>query len=189
MAVEENPTQVMRPATLAHIFLRTAKFEEMVKWWKTILGAEARFESKRIAFLCFDEEHHRIAIAAIPGTGEKVRSSAGLEHVAFTFNSLEDLTTSYKQRKALGITPSWCVHHGITISIYYSDPDGNMVETQVDCFEDVDEATGFMESEAFVKNPVGVEFDPEELVRRVDSGEAKESIYVRPEGEIARQKH
>lgn len=80
------------------------------------------------------------------------------------------------------------MHHGITISIYYSDPDGNMVETQVDCFEDVEEATRFMESEAFVRNPVGVEFDPEELCGRVKSGEGKERIFVRPEGEIARQK-
>lgn len=182
-------SQVLRPATLAHIFLRTNKFQEMVKWWKTILGAEARFESSRISFLCFDEEHHRIAICAMPGTSDKVRSSAGLEHVAFTFHNLEDLTTAYTQRKVLGILPSWCVHHGITISIYYTDPDGNQVETQVDCFENNGKATAFMESDAFRRNPVGVEFDPEELVRRVRSGELHSSIFVRPEGPIAKHPH
>jgi len=64
-----------------------------------------------------------------------------------------------------------------------------MVETQIDCFEDNDEATAFMESEAFVRNPAGVEFDPEELCRRVEVGEPKSEIVFRPEGEIARQKH
>jgi catechol-2,3-dioxygenase len=185
----DSQSQVLRPAALAHIFLRTNKFQEMVDWWKTILGADARFESSRISFLCFDDEHHRIAICAIPGTGDKVRSGAGLEHVAFTFRNLDDLTTAYTQRKALGIMPSWCVHHGITISIYYTDPDGNQVETQVDCFEDNDKATAFMESEDFKTNPVGVEFDPEELLRRVRSGEPHSSIFVRPQGLIARQSH
>lgn len=187
MTTEPNKAEVLRPATLAHIFLRTNKFDAMVKWWKLVLGAESRFETGRIAFLCFDEEHHRIAICAIPGTGDKVPTSAGLEHVAFTFKSLEHLTTAYRQRKELGINPSWCVHHGITISIYYKDPDGNQLETQVDCFDDNDEATAFMESEEFKKNPVGVEFDPEELLERVQSGEDKASIYIRPNGPIARQ--
>lgn len=186
VSLDASKPAVLRPATLAHIFLRTNRFKEMVAWWKTVLGAEARFESARIAFLCFDEEHHRIAICAIPGTGDKIKTSSGLEHVAFTFHTLEDLTLAYEQRKAVGILPSWCVHHGITISIYYDDPDGNQVETQVDCFQNNDEATEFMESEDFKKNPVGVEFDPEELVTRVKSGESHSSIFIRPDGPIAK---
>lgn len=40
---------------------------------------------------------------------DKDMESAGLAHIAFTFDSLKDLCTAYKQRKALGIEPGWCV--------------------------------------------------------------------------------
>lgn len=148
-------------------------------WYKTVLGAEARFETERIAFLCFDEEHHRVAICALPGTGDKVKTSAGLDHMAFGFDTLDDLALAYQQRKDVGIMPSWCVNHGITTSIYYTDPDGNQIETQVDTFEDNDEATAYMLSAEFKANPVGTEFDPEELVRRLKSGEDHASIKKR----------
>ncbi|KAH9204671.1 Glyoxalase/Bleomycin resistance protein/Dihydroxybiphenyl dioxygenase [Leptodontidium sp. 2 PMI_412] len=172
---------VMRPSTLAHVFLKTNKYEEMVAYYKKFLGAEARFETSKICFICFDHEHHRIAISAIPGTREKVPSSAGLEHIAFGFNSLQDLALAYRQRKKMGMEPSWCVNHGITISIYYSDPDGNHLETQFDVYEDVDKATEFMKSKEFAANPVGVEFDPEDIVRRLQAGEDPATIMKRDE--------
>ena len=43
-----------------------------------------------------------------------------------------------------GISPYWCIHHGITVSMYYGDPDGNQMEFQVDCFAENDEANAFM---------------------------------------------
>ncbi|KAH6972731.1 Glyoxalase/Bleomycin resistance protein/Dihydroxybiphenyl dioxygenase [Ilyonectria sp. MPI-CAGE-AT-0026] len=176
---EPNLGTVLRPNSFAHVFLRTNRFQEMVAWYKTVLGAEARFESERIAFLCFDEEHHRVAICALPGTGDKIKTSAGLEHMAFGFSTLDDLALAYQQRKDVGIMPSWCVNHGITTSIYYTDPDGNQIETQVDTFEDNDEATAYMSSPEFKANPVGTEFDPEDLVRRLKSGENHASIKKR----------
>ena len=51
------------------------------------------------------------------------------------------------------------------MSIYYEDPDGNQIETQVDSFEDPEEATKFMVSKEFAENPIGAGFDPEEYVR------------------------
>lgn len=37
-------------------------------------------------------------------------------------------------------------NHGPTTSLYYRDPDGNQIETQVDNFETAEEATAFMNS-------------------------------------------
>jgi hypothetical protein len=33
--------------------------------------------------MTYDEEHHRIAFAAVPGLVEKLKNSAGLDHLAF----------------------------------------------------------------------------------------------------------
>ncbi|KAJ5174148.1 Glyoxalase/Bleomycin resistance protein/Dihydroxybiphenyl dioxygenase [Penicillium canariense] len=172
---------VKRPSSLAHVFLRTNKFQEMVDFYKKFTGGEARFESSKISFICFDEEHHRIAVAAIPGTTDKMQTSAGLEHIAFSYPTLEDLALAYRQRKQLGMTPTWSVNHGITTSIYYEDPDGNRLETQVDNFDDNDIATEFMMSPEFRTNPIGTDFDPEDLVKRLQSGESEASIKKREE--------
>jgi hypothetical protein len=64
--------------------------------------------------------------------------------------------------------------------MYYSDPDGNRLETQVENFETMKEANAYIESAAFQENPLGTDFDPEELVRRVRSGEGEDSIKARP---------
>lgn len=172
---------VKRPSSFAHVFLKTNKFKAMVDFYTKLLDAEARFQSERISFMCFDEEHHRIAIAAVPHTTDKVRTSAGLEHIAFGFDTVEDLLIAYRQRKANGLSPMWCVNHGITLSIYYEDPDGNRLETQVDAYDSVDAATEFMMSREFKNNPIGVDFDPEDLIRRLQAGESAASIMKRDE--------
>lgn len=63
--------------------------------------------------------------------------------------------------------------------MYYKDPDGNMLEIQVENFDTTDEATAFMAGPHFAENPIGTDFDPVEFVRRVESGEPHEQIKKR----------
>ena len=77
--------------------------------------------------------------------------------------------------------PYWTVNHGPTISMYYRDPDGNSLETQVDAFETKEGANELMMSNAFFVNPIGVDLDPEEMIKRIESGEAFESLRKRPD--------
>lgn len=65
--------------------------------------------------------------------------------------------------------------------MYYADPDGNQVEVQVDNFASVDEANAYMVSPAFSENPIGVDYDPEEFVRKVRAGFAEDEIKSRPD--------
>ncbi|MCJ1376670.1 hypothetical protein MMC20_007915 [Loxospora ochrophaea] len=177
-----KPTsKVLSPIKLAHVVLRTsdANFTTMVEFYKTFLGATVQFKNPRASFLTYDDEHHRIAIISFGNLPTSPVTAAGLEHIAFTFSDLNDLTTAYEQRKAHGIVPVWCVNHGPTTSMYYSDPDGNRLETQVDNFETVEGANEFIGSEAFQRNPVGADFDPEELLKRVRSGEAEAELKER----------
>ncbi|CAG9947760.1 unnamed protein product [Clonostachys rosea f. rosea IK726] len=169
----QQDSKVLSPRALAHVVLRTSNFKPMVAFYKTFLGAHATFENEFLSFLTYDEEHHRIAIGNVPGTSEKVPTSAGLEHLAFSFNNLQDLLSAYTQRKARGILPIWSVNHGPTTSIYYQDPDGNQIETQVDNFDTVEEANQFMASSEYAENPIGVDFDPENLIEQLRAGDEK----------------
>ncbi|RHZ52054.1 hypothetical protein CDV55_102860 [Aspergillus turcosus] len=162
--------KVMSPASLAHVVLRTNNLQPMVDFYTTFLGGKVVHGNEVISFITYDHEHHRIALVEIPSTGPKVPKSCGLEHIAFTYNNLTDLLTSYRQRKARNIAPVWCVNHGPSTSIYYKDPDGNMLETQVDNFDTVEETTAFMMSPFFAENPMGTDFDPEEMIQALRNG-------------------
>ncbi|KAL1637490.1 hypothetical protein SLS56_000628 [Neofusicoccum ribis] len=186
MASNGGEKCVLSPIRLCHIVLRTTpeRFKPMVDWWKKALGARAVWENEIICFMTYDDEHHRIAITGRPGTKPRVGDAitgSGLAHVAFAYDTLEDLTKAYRQRKDIGVLPSWCVNHGPTTSIYYADPDGNEMETQVDNFDTSDATTEYMNTPAFFENPMGVDFDPEVLIKRLESGESAASIKRRPD--------
>ena len=100
--------------------------------------------------------------------------------MAFTYDTLEDLLLAYRQRLTKGLKPIWCVNHGPTMSMYYRDPDGNTNEMQVDSL-DVHGTTAFLEGPEFAENPIGVDYDPEELIKRLENGEAFESMVKRPQ--------
>lgn len=187
MSASVNPdfdapsTKVLSPASLAHVVLRTSNLQKMVEFYINFLGGTVTYGNDMISFITYDEEHHRIALLGIPGTSPKNPSTCGLEHIAFSFKTLSDLLLSYRHRKQRGINPVWCVNHGPTSSIYYKDPDGNMLETQVDNFDTVEEATAFMMSDEFAENPIGTDFDAEEMIGKLRAGAEERVLKKRVE--------
>lgn len=177
---EDPGKEVIKPAKLAHCVLRTNNFDKMREFYKVFLGAHAVFENDTLSFMTYDEEHHRIALINMPDIENKHRQSSGLEHIAFTFDSLHDLVLAYLQRKENGILPFWPINHGLTTSVYYKDPDGNILETQVDNFATEEESMAFMHSEAYRINPIGVDFEIADLIARLKAGEDEAQIKKRP---------
>ena len=73
-------------------------------------------------------------------------------------------------RKA-GVEPAFCLDHGLTISLYYKDPEGNFVELQSDNFGDWAKSAEFMRTSAdFATNPIGTFFDPARVYEKMKSG-------------------
>jgi len=167
------------PMKLAHVVRRTARFEEMVAWYETVLAARVAHSDGVLAFLTYDDEHHRIAIARIPGLEDMPQTAAGTDHIAFTHADLGDLLNTYARLKGEGIEPYWCLNHGPTTSMYYKDPDANRVELQIDNF-DTAETNRWMASGEFAENPIGVIFEPDELLERYRAGEPLATLLRRP---------
>jgi catechol-2,3-dioxygenase len=172
--------RVLPPTKLAHVVLRSNNVESMTDFYEKFLGARIAQKGPMGAFLTYDEEHHRIAIINMPHLGPKNGSSNGLEHIAFTYDSLRDLVTAYKQRLELGIKPIWTVNHGPTMSFYYQDPDGNKLEQQVDAMTPK-EADAFMVTPEFTANPLGVDVKPEDLIARLEAGDDEKVLLKRPD--------
>ena len=175
------------PSKLAHVVYMTRRYDEMIKWYQTVFEAKVQYQNPALAFLTYDDEHHRFAIANMSvfspnGVETDASNRIGVNHVGYTYANLGDLLDTYDRLKQLGITPYWRVHHGLTLSVYYRDPDGNRMEFQVDCCANAEEAHAYMHSEAFAANPVGVEIDPDALLAQYRSGVPIETLLVQPEG-------
>jgi catechol 2,3-dioxygenase-like lactoylglutathione lyase family enzyme len=169
-----EPKAVVSPAFLAHIVLVSTRLPEMKQWYRDVLDAQFMFESEKMVFLTFNEDHHQVAIfhhdkiRADKGVDPEV---CGLHHVAFTFANLADLVHTYKRLKGIGITPMRSINHGTTLSNYYLDPDNNRIELQCDTFPSREELNKYLASRAFNRNPIGVLLNFEEVVERFERGD------------------
>jgi catechol 2,3-dioxygenase-like lactoylglutathione lyase family enzyme len=175
---------MVKPVKFAHVVYMTRRYEEMIAWYCEVFEATVVYSNPALAFLTYDDEHHRFAFANLDamkpdGDGVDDRGEIGVNHVAYTYASAGDLLDTYARLKSAGIVPYWPIHHGTTLSLYYRDPDGNRMEFQVDCGSAA-QANQFMASEAFAANPVGVVIDPEALLERRRAGASEDELVRMP---------
>ncbi|MDQ6695908.1 MAG: VOC family protein [Actinomycetota bacterium] len=164
----------------AHVVYQTGQPDAMRDWYCTVLDGHVVFENEALTFVTFDEEHHRVAFLTPPVPLEpKKPTTAAMHHTAYTFPHIDDLLERYQLLRDKDITPAVCIAHGVTTSMYYRDPDGNMVEMQVDAFADPDEATAYMRGPEYGADAVGPQFDPEEILRRRMDGASPEELSGR----------
>lgn len=174
-------TPVIHPR-FHHVNLKTTRLEQMIDFYKTLVGAEVVFQDNLGAWLSNDDANHRIALLAFPNFVEDPEKDTrtGMHHSAFEYASFDELNSSYERLKEQGITPALCLDHGMTFSYYYADPDGNNVELQVDCFGDWHRSSEWMRtSDEFKANPIGQFVDPEQVARDHAEGLAFEEIHAK----------
>ena len=174
--------RMVKPVKFAHVVYQTRRYDEMIAWYQAVFEADVVHQDPALAFLTSDDEHHRFAFANLdllsPGGGSE-RGSIGVNHVAYTYATVPDLLETYARLRDAGISPYWSIHHGITLSNYYRDPDGNRMEFQVDA------DPGFMATEAFHANPIGIEVDMEALLEQLRSGENPLDLLAMPAGPMS----
>jgi catechol 2,3-dioxygenase len=165
-----------------HVNLKTTRLQEMIDFYRVLVGTEVTFQDQVGAWLSNDGANHRIALLAFPNFVDDPEKDtrAGMHHSAFEYSSFEDLNSSYLRLKEAAIRPALCLDHGMTLSYYYADPDGNHVELQVDCFGDWQGSKEWMHfSETFKANPIGVFVDPERIAADHDRGMTFEEIHAK----------
>ena len=187
-----DANRTIRP-TLHHYGLTTANLKAMSEWYRTVLGMAVVFETssplgKNIpitvsaAWITNDEANHRIGLIALPQLTKDLQKSTHvrLQHVAYEYNSLEELLQTYVRLKAVGIIPLLSADHGPTTSMYYEDPDGNSVELLVDNFGDWEKSGIFMRTAPeFATLPMGQYIDPERILAARATGASPQEIHRR----------
>ncbi len=174
-------TTIIRPA-LHHINLKTTRLHEMIEWYTTVVGMQSNYQFPGGAWLTNDEANHRLALLVSPVLSDDADKlmHTGFHHSAFEYATMGDLLNTYMRLKALGIEPHASLDHGITISFYYEDPDGNSVELQTDNFGSWQESGEWIRtSPQFAANPIGTPVDPEQMVAAYQAGASFAELHQR----------
>ena len=181
MSQTQNSEQLIIPI-LHHFNLKTTKLQAMIDWYTAVVGSSGHLPVSRRRLVDERRSQPSHRLLTMPGYADDPEkdSHTGLHHTAFEYASFADLMDSYARLRDRDITPEICLDHGMTISLYYRDPDRNLVELQADVFGAWQKSKAFMEtSAAFAENPIGVFFDPDKVLAAHRGGAGLEELHKR----------
>jgi catechol-2,3-dioxygenase len=142
----EVPSAAIAPAGINHLVLNVRDIEESHRFWTEIVGlkqvAELRPRPDRpnppkMRFYSADHNgkltHHDLALVESPNIPPATEwklagSGVAINHVALTMPSREAWLKQLAFLQSRGIKFNWRVNHGVTHSVYITDPNGYGVE-------------------------------------------------------------
>jgi catechol 2,3-dioxygenase len=185
-----NTKITVRPK-LQHFGLATSNLDATIDWYHKVVGMTVNSRVKigppngpsfSAAFVSNDEVHHRIAIFELPGLvvdPDKLRHTR-VQHVAFEYDTLDDLLGTYVRLKDLGIEPVMAADEGSQTSFYYLDPDQNSVELNINNYGNDWTATEHMRTaSAVASRERRVLVDPEKMIAARKVGASPWELHER----------
>ncbi len=188
-----EPERVIAP-TLHHYGVVTANIEAMVEWYAKVVGFEVTAAAQSpipSAYVTNDDVHHRGGFFAAPlSHGELPVPRVGVNHVAFEYDGIDDLLTSWTRLRSIGIEPLVMTCHGTHYAFYYKDPDKNTVELLADAFGDRARSLQYIKRDVYIANPMGPAVDPARLIEAREAGMSLDELRERTmAGEFTPEHH
>ena len=122
-------------AGIGHVHLRVSDLEASIAFYRDVLGFRVmtRFGNEA-AFLSAGGYHHHLGLNTWESArGPKPRRDAtGLYHFALRFPDRRTLGLAVRRVLDAGVRLQGAADHGVSQSVYLSDPDGIGVELTVD---------------------------------------------------------
>ncbi len=125
---------MINPDRIGHVVLKVRDLARARQFYSEVLGLEVMFEMPGMAFLASHRrDHHEIGLMEVGPDAEAPKGpQVGLAHVAFRLGDEAELIRAYRELKEREVPIAFTVHHGITKSVYFLDPDGNQLEVYCD---------------------------------------------------------
>ncbi len=135
------------PQEIGHLVLNVRDVSRSTAFYRDVVG----FEVARYApdgdrcFLTCGVMHHNLALFKAPaGAQPRQKGQIGLNHFAFKVASYQALQQAHQRLAAAKAVIDRTVDHGMSLSVYFSDPDGIMMELFCDTFNSQAEGLAFM---------------------------------------------
>jgi catechol 2,3-dioxygenase len=125
----------MRMQSLGHVVLKVRDLERSVPFYTEVLGfKEVARNERKMVFFSIEDNHHDLAIAQTNVDAPAAPDDApGLAHLAFKIgDSLDELRAAKTWLEANGVDIHHMSDHTVTQSIYFCDPDDNLLEVFVE---------------------------------------------------------
>ena len=120
-----------RPSYLGHVNLYVRNAERSKQFYEDVLGLHVyHYRAGWAAFMSADKDmSHEVALMQVGDDAPLQRKGqVGLNHLAWMMSSLDDLKAAYWRLKEKGVKIDRIVDHGLSLGIYFRDPDGNGLE-------------------------------------------------------------
>lgn len=175
------PRIALPPMRLGEVVLATGRYDAMTGWYRQVLDVEPSLEHAvetgapptvpckptRMCFFRLHTEHPYqdvVAIFEMPGTRDAPTDVPRLHHMQLRNASLPVLRERYRRLREVGVVPYRSMDHGPSTSLYYRDPDHNVVEIAASNFATLAEFEACLASDDYRRNPAGKVIDPQSLL-------------------------
>jgi len=127
---------MIRPERIGHVVIKVRDLERSAKFYTEVMGLQIMKMERgfKMGFFASNgRDHHEIAAMEVgPDAPVPAPRSIGLSHIAFRLRDEAHLRAAYEDLKAHGVKITTAINHGVTKSVYFSDPDGNQLEVYCD---------------------------------------------------------
>ncbi|MBF9149624.1 VOC family protein [Novosphingobium jiangmenense] len=124
-----SPIRIER---IAHVVLYVRDPEASARWYCEVLNMKITARAgdgpyKGGVFLSFGESDHDVALFKAEEGASKGKE---FEHIGFQLasTSMEDLRRNHEFFQQRGVKIAEILDHGVSVGIYFYDPDGHMLE-------------------------------------------------------------
>jgi len=122
----------MRLKKLGHVVLKVRDLDRSEAFYTAVVGLQVtgRLPGKMVFFsVPGNQDSHDLAVWRVgPDAASAGPKQVGLFHVAWQVERPEDLEPLYRHLLARGVAVHGTMDHGANLSVYFEDPDGNMLE-------------------------------------------------------------
>jgi catechol 2,3-dioxygenase len=133
-ADESNRSELHPEVRIGHVHLRVGDLDRATAFYRDVLGFDVTVYRSDYAFLSAGGYHHHIGLNTRYSQGGTAppEGHTGLLHFAILYPERRELARVVKRILERGYPIGVGQDHGVSVSVYLSDPDGNGIELYYD---------------------------------------------------------